>query len=136
MKLVEHRLPLWLAASMLFVCCENRQSSELKDIKKGVDVIGPLTMNIQGRLTSLEQPTYLLNDIEHGKIVGALKQTPPPQVGTFVIWDDDVYEVEAIRLHSEKLGDEKINETTVKRTALVELFVKFVSKVTPSDKTP
>ena len=126
--------PVCIAALLFFCSCEKKQASDqLEDIKKKVDVVFTQTSNIQGQLTSLEQPSYFLHDTEHKKTVGILKQTSSPQVGHFIIWDDDVYQVEAIRLHTEKQGEEKLNKTTVNRTLTVEVFVKFVSKLTPSE---
>jgi hypothetical protein len=126
-----------MAAFVILSSCERRQQdAELKDIKKTVDFLFTQSMSVQGQLTSLEQPSYLLHDMEQRKIIGILHKTPPLQVGNVIVWDDDVYQVEAIRLLSQKRGEEKVGETTLKRTADIEVFVKFVSKVIPSDKNP
>ena|GEM_PF-5740015 len=120
---------------MAVTLCACDKGQSIEDIKKSTDYLFTQSITMQEQLTSL-QSTYLLHDIEHKKVVGILHKIPPLQVGNAVVWDDDVYQVEAIRLLSQKRGEEKIGETTLKRTADVEVFVKFLGKAEPYDKSP
>lgn len=131
-----------IAFTILSFClsaCEQQPSHELNskldDLKSKVDLISIQTTQMQGSLNALTPIKYGVTDTEHKKFVGFLTGSPAPQVGTAIVWDDDVYLVELIRLHTQKKYERKIggSDTTVERPVDVEVMVKFLNKVNSAE---
>jgi hypothetical protein len=122
---------------LCFTSCDRKSSGEIESKLSELEGILKSTWiqtgQIQGSLWELTPTRYGLIDSQHKKFVGFLKCSPPPQVGTAIVWDDDVYVVELVRLHTRKKDEAKIDnsDTLVERQVDVEVMVKFLSKLNP-----
>lgn len=132
-------------ASVFFCSCQEKASdnskgqfeelrAQVEEIGSKVALISVHTSYLQNQSLSQHTLLYGIHDSEHKKVVGFIADSPPPQVGNFIVWDDDVYLVEAVRLHAQKKDEKKLDVTNPPRRAQVEVFVKFLSKLNPIEK--
>ena len=115
-----------LSLAIVICLCSCDEKSSIGDIKNTVT-----EMKLKDNVREAFSPEYILSDSEHKKVVGILKYSPAPQTGNFIVWDDDVYQVQAIRFHTTKQAAWKNENKPEERSASVEVFIKFVSKLIP-----
>ena len=130
---------LSLAVFLLLSSCQKQQPSDelnrkIEDIKTTVDVLFKQAVFIQSDLT--KPPAYILYDNEHKKNIGLLKTSLSLQLGNFIVWDDDIYEIKAVRVVSQKRGDEKEVGMEVRSVETVEVGVKFLTKMIQPENNP
>lgn len=124
---------LCYAGVVIGLCaCDGKR--EVKDINTTLGVILQQTSSLAMEMPSLKR-TYFLWDNEHKKVIGILKNAPLLQVGNVVVWDDDVYEVQGIRLLTRKPSETLVGDKTKtpQRSGDMQAFVKFVSKLQPAE---
>lgn len=137
--------PTLAVASVILCSCEEKApdnfkskfeeiKAQVEDIQSKVAVISFQTSYLQKESLSQTPLLYGVYDTEHKKVVGLIDGSPPPQVGNVIVWDDDVYLIQAIRLHTEKKDEKTPGIVNPSRRAQVEVLVKFLSKLNPGEK--
>lgn len=131
----------FLSCALLFSSCQERTSTngeqeslkaEVANLSSTLELVKAHTTSPWTQSSSQTTSKFGIYDQEHKKLVGFIEYPSPPPVGSIILWDDDVYQVTAIRFHMKKEEEKPAQQKALfRKPDVVELFVKFFGKVEP-----